>query len=368
MTNEQFFDESREQSVVKAEIIAKYFIAWAKIITAAQKRFPHAAQKIGYIDLFAGPGRYKDGAMSTPLRVLNSALEDPELCRRLVVILNDKDPEHASSLVQAITELPNVSRLINEPTILNEEVGEQIAAQFSSMHTIPLLAFIDPWGYKGLSLGLVNAFLKDWGCDCIFFFNYSRINAGISNQLVDGHMDSLFGAEAKRLRSMLPGMNPDDREASIIEALTKSLRSFGHRFVLPFCFRRAGGKRTSHHLVFVSKHFKGYEVMKEIMAKQSSALDQGVPSFQYVPPASQEQGLLFELNRPLDDLQGLLLEEFAGRTMRMIDIYEEHCVDTPFIKKNYKEVLAKLEIDELIHTHDRKSKRGFADNVMVTFP
>jgi hypothetical protein len=35
-----FFDEQSEQSQVKAEIISKYFWAWAKAIIGAQKRAP----------------------------------------------------------------------------------------------------------------------------------------------------------------------------------------------------------------------------------------------------------------------------------------------------------------------------------------
>src|SRR5207248_10024637 len=38
--------------------------------------------------------------------------------------------------------------------------------------------FVDPFGYKGLSLQLVNSVIKDWGCDCVFFFNYNRISMG----------------------------------------------------------------------------------------------------------------------------------------------------------------------------------------------
>jgi three-Cys-motif partner protein len=66
--NEIFFKESKDQSRVKAEIVAKYFWAWAKVVIPATKR--QGAGKVAYIDLFAGPGRYKDGAKSTPLLVL----------------------------------------------------------------------------------------------------------------------------------------------------------------------------------------------------------------------------------------------------------------------------------------------------------
>jgi len=54
-------------------------------------------------------------------------------------------------------------------------------------------------------------------------------------------------------------------------------------YVLPFRFKNARS-RTSHYLNFVSKHFKGYEIMKDIMArKNSSAAHQGVLSFEYDP-------------------------------------------------------------------------------------
>lgn len=47
--------------------------------------------------------------------------------------------------------------------------------------------------------------------------------------------------------------------------------------MLPFCFKNESGTRTKHHLIFVTKAFKGYEVMKDIMAKASSSREQGVP-------------------------------------------------------------------------------------------
>ena len=67
---------------------------------------------------------------------------------------------------------------------------------------------------------------------------------------------------------------------------------FGGKFVLPFRFRNDRGNRTSHHLIFVSKHVKGYTIMKDIMAKESSKREQGVPSFEY-SPADEKYPLLF---------------------------------------------------------------------------
>ncbi len=370
-TSATFFDESREQSVVEATIVEKYFDAWAGIIVATQNRYASMAadQRIGYVDLFAGPGRYKDGAVSTPLRVLQKALSKPLYAERLLAIFNDKDTHNVHTLQEEVSKLPGIERLKHPPLIWNAEVGDQIAKVFEGIRKIPTLAFIDPWGYKGLTLRLVDAFLRDWGCDCIFFFNYARINAGLSNPFVREHIAALFGEDrAAALRDELEPLAPPEREATIVNGLAQALKSYGHRYVLPFTFRNESGSRTSHHLILVTKAFKGYEVMKDIMARSSSSHDQGVPSFQYLPASSQKQQLLFELNRPLDDLEGMLLDDFAGRTATMRKLYEEHSVDRPYLATNYKTVLSALEKTGAVQTRGRKSTRGFADDIVVIFP
>jgi hypothetical protein len=108
--------------------------------------------------------------------------------------------------------------------------------------------------------------------------------------------------------------------------------------------------------------------MKDIMAKSSSEESQGVPSFTYSPAAGSAQGLLFDLNRPLDDLRGMLLDKFAGQTLSTRQIYEEHSVDTPYLARNYKSVLRTLEEEGKVKVAGRKSDRGFADHLLVSFP
>ncbi len=376
-----FFNEQKEQSLIKARIVEKYFWAWAKVITATLERTEKQRSlkdklKIAYIDLFAGPGRYKDGSESTPLRVLETAIKEPELQDRLLTLFNDADENNTQSLQEAINSITDIKRLKNQPVVRNHEVGEEIVKAFEENRLVPTLFFVDPWGYKGLSLQLINSVVKNWGCDCIFFFNYNRINMGLANEKVKSHMDSLFGEErAETLREQLKPMLPQEKELTIVEAICEALREMGGEYVLPFCFKHESGKRTSHHLIFVSKHVKGYEIMKDIMAKESSTLEQGVPSFEYNPIATQAQPLLFELSRPLDDLTDMLLDEFAGQTVAMVDVYNRHHVGKRYINKNYKEALRKLENQGKILTSPPASQRRkrlgeitFADTVMVTFP
>jgi three-Cys-motif partner protein len=372
MNGNSFFDESQEQSQVKAEIVAKYFWAWAKVIIPSQKR---RGNKIAYIDLFAGPGRYKDGTRSTPLLILERAIRDPDMREMLVTLFNDKDSNNTQTLSQTIESIPDIASLKYKPQVNNEEVGEEIVKMFEQRSLVPTLFFVDPWGYKGLSLRLINSVLKNWGCDCIIFFNYNRINMGLHNAAVEEHMNALFSKErADKLRPQLELMRPFEREMTIVEALAEAIKEMGGRYVLPFCFKNVQGNRTSHHLVFVSKDVKGYEIMKEIMAKESSTTEQGVPSFEY-NPATRNQSLLFELSRPLDDLEGMLLDCFAGSKMTMLEIYDQHHVGKRYIKSNYKSVLLKLEAKGKITvqptTEMRRKRNGeptFGDSLVVTFP
>jgi len=368
MGTTKFFDERTDQSEVKARIVQKYFDAWSKVILPTAQR---NGGRMAYIDLYAGPGRYKDGSASTPLLVLEQAIADSKLASMLVTLLNDSDGNKTSTLQNEIDNLPGIGNLRFKPIVSCGEIDEEAEKYFTEANLVPSFSFVDPFGYKGLSLKIIKGVIKDWGCDCIFFFNYNRINAGIGNQAVARHMDALFGKQrADALRERLPGLTPDLREALILEELAAEIKELGGTYVLPFTFRNSAGTRTSHKLVFVSKSFKGYSIMKDIMAKESSTEDQGVPSLTY-SPADRSMPLLFSLQRPLDQLRESLLEDFAGQEISVSDIYEKHSVDTPYIMKNYKETLSQLEADERVAVRSLKGarRRGtFADHLLVNFP
>lgn len=250
MSSSRFFDERTDQSEVKARIVQKYFFAWARVIIPTAKSIDN---RIAYIDLYAGPGRYKDGSASTPLLVLEGAIQDPDLSKMLVALLNDQDTNHTRTLQQEISGLPGIETLAYKPVVMCGPIDQDAETYFQQTRLIPSFTFVDPFGYKGLSLGIINGVIKNWGCDCVFFFNYNRINAGISNPKVEDHMDALFTADrAATLRTDLQSKTPARREALILENLAQAIKGMGGKFVLPFRFKNSNGARTSHSLVFVS--------------------------------------------------------------------------------------------------------------------
>ena len=197
---------------------------------------------------------------------------------------------------------------------------------------------------------------------------------GLSNPLVKSHMDALFGeTRANNLRNRIETLKPRDKELTIVEELAEALKELGGNYVLPFGFRNDNGTRTTHHLIFVSKSPIGYKIMKEIMAKESSRNTQGVATFEY-SPADERQPLLFAMTQPLDDLGNMLLTKFSGCTVTLEEIFEKHNIGTPYIEKNYKDILRKLETEKKIFPNQPASERRKRNgeptlkNVKFTFP
>jgi three-Cys-motif partner protein len=371
MSNDSFFDEPKEQSLVKARIVEKYFWAWAKVIIAQIKsqksKGRRVDEKIAYIDLFAGTGMYKDGSKSTPIKVLEKAISDPDIRNMLVTLFNDAKVDHIHSLQKAIDAITGIDDLKYKPEVNNFKIGEKNLEIFD----VPTLFFLDPYSYKGLSLNLIYAVVKNWGCDCLFFFNYNRINMDLTNPIAEDDINDLFGKiRADIVRKKLKLIKSEDREFTIIEAICEALKEIGIKYVQPFRFKHEKKNRTSHHLIFVSKDKRGYQIIKDIMAKESSYQNQGVPSFEY-NPADYRQLSLFESSTPLDDLEQMLLDEFASQTMSMEEIYIQHNVGRNYIKQNYQTALKNLESQGKITTEppvNERRKNTFGDSVKVTFP
>jgi len=139
--SKNFFEQRSEQSTVKAQIVDKYYRAWAKIMAPRSR-----GGKIAYVDLFSGPGRYKDGSASVPLLILENAINDPVLKIGLVTIFNDYDENNSRTLQEEIDKLPGIDTLKFKPVVNNEIVGQQIIDSLTKGSLIPTLSFIDLWG------------------------------------------------------------------------------------------------------------------------------------------------------------------------------------------------------------------------------
>jgi three-Cys-motif partner protein len=335
---DQFFEQPKEHSVVKATIIAKYFAAWKNIIKTRTR-----GGRMAYVDLFAGKGAYDDGTPSTPLLILESIIADPVVREQIVVLFADKKPECIEALRANVAALPGIETMRLAPKVMPQSAAAVgLDKQFETASVVPSFMFLDPFGYEGVTAKLIRAVLKDFGCDVAFFFCFKRMPGAIMNNKVRSHMDALFGRErVEQLRAILPTLKPTEKEAAILSALEASMNSIGGAYVQTFRFRSGAGAVT-HHLVFVTKNKTVHGIMKSIMATASSGHVEDVANFEFMSNAPQT---LIVAESPIESLMRDLLERFRGRPISIEDIIAEHHYGTPYIEKNYTEALRRLFYD-----------------------
>src|SRR5258706_12609543 len=165
----------------------------------------------------------------------------------------------------------DIGTLTNVPMVTSHVISESFAPRLSGMRT-PSFVFADPCGYKGLSLRLIASALKPFGNDCIFFFNYNRINMKISYEIMNDSINAFFEtARADQVREEIRTIvSPQEREQVILTAVTSALKEAARAYSLTFGFRTREGGGTSHHLVYATKNVAELNQMKLIYTKASS--------------------------------------------------------------------------------------------------
>lgn len=376
MRTRRFFDKQGPQSEVKSLLVTKYLSAWAKVMLGTR----HPNKRLAYVDLFSGPGGYSDGTPSTPVKLIEMVLADDDLTQNLTMFFNDADPTYTAQLDELIGNFPDIERLAYRPDVHTSEVDQAIFNQLEHLKGVPTLFFLDPCGYKGLSQDLVHRVLDGWGCDCILFFNYNRVNGAVSNPAVHETMRDLFGD--RRFRELqvelARPLTPEQRQTIIVTKYQQALKDVNGSYILPFEFQTEEGVRTSHYVYLVTKHFRGYSIMKDIMYRLSTDAGE-VRRLRFVPSLPSQLRFfraLFSPENPysIDVLGELLCRELAGKSLRVGDIYERYSIDTLYTERNFKSALLEMERDGLLTASTppenrprRQGKVTLADHLTVTF-
>lgn len=370
MAVDDFFrQDQKEQSAIKVAIVYKYFDAWSNVIKNVVKK---RGGNLAYVDLFSGPGFYEDlitGARtdSTPLVILKRAVSDPILRERLVSWFNDINADHADKLSSAISNIPGIHDMRHAPIVNNIKVTDEVQNQLRGILHVPALYFIDPYGYIGVSAEFINTALETPMSECIFFFNFSRINRGLPVQNLRQTLNRVFGTDrAHTLRRELLGLGTTQRRERIISAIKDAVNPNGRRYVQEFSFKGKYGN-SMHDLIFVTKNELGLRIMKDIMAGLSTSSVQGVPSLEFNPMAKRQQSSgqqsLFEFDTPIDDLADELCRVFSGRSVTFHQMVVNHHPGTNYLPRNYRDAVRQLEIAGRISTQPGPSERRMRSGV-----
>lgn len=343
--NSKFFESQTPPSRIKANIVAKYFPSYCKILLKREQK------QIRYLDLFAGPGMYKDGNLSTPLLIAKECANNELLRKKVRLMFNDN--AHIADLKSNFEELISNNTFHFDPVFGNKTVGEDqkihdyLCKNFGKPNPHPTLLFFDPWGYKGINTIVLSKFLKNWGNEIFLFVNIKRIHAAIENKKFDALMRSLFPTTFDSIKhERRYKANVYERLNLIMDNLTNEFKkNIDNLYSCAFKFQEEDSKTTSHYIVHFTKHKKGYELVKQTYYEFDNIganLD-GDGNYTFDSKKMDASIGMFDFG---DDNITILSEklerDYKGKTISARQLFDNHHTEAKFCGTHYVLSLRKM--------------------------
>lgn len=356
MKESQFFESQTISSKVKAGIISEYFPSYCKIIVKK-----YQPQEVRYIDLFAGPGIYKDGSPSTPILIGHHCKNDEFLRQNVRMIFNDN--QYYEALEKNFTKEFPEGTFCKKPHFGKSTVGQhQAISDFLTKNTHegknnakPSLLFIDPFGYKGIETKVLAEFLKNWGNEIFLFVNTKRIHPALENDKFEGLMNDLFPTTFQKIKQ-------DRRfKATVPERLNLIIDSLGneykellkeHIYYTAFKFQEEDSDATSHYILHLTKGARGYDLIKTTyndFANVGTVFD-GVNTYTFdAKKYGKEINELFDLKSiNIEKLAEDLVCRYQGKRITSYNLFEEHHTTGLYSRSHYTAALRKLANDQKV--------------------
>ena len=298
-----------------------------------------------YVDGFAGPGRYSEGEVGSPVIALRVALEQHAQIRATIrFVFVEKNEERAGVLREIVNDLDT------SPTFQIEvSGGESFETAFNKVLDTynnagrplpPTFAFVDPFGWSGVPFSIVREIMSRRSCEVLVNFMYEEINRFLGHPDQEENFDTFFGTHEWREGVGLAGSQARNR--FLHDLYGRQLRdAAGAKYVRSFEMRNERDV-VDYYLFYATNNMLGLKKMKEAMWR----VDQG-GEFRFSDATDRNQAVLFGNEPRFDLLQRQLVAHFRGRDASVEEIEEFVLAETAFRETHYKrQVLRPLELAE----------------------
>lgn len=359
----EFFREQHDHSKDKTNIVAKYLLAWANIMD-------RHCDVLTYLDLYSGRGMYEDGSPSTPIKILDIVGDRPSLLQKLNMHFYESDTRMYEQLHDLVTRHPVYAQMRFKPQLHPQVVDRAL------IEKLPIddgtFTFIDPCGYHGLTLELLFAVINRWGSDCLFFLSTHAIKRNLGSKGERQHLEELFGRQGlEQLEGELKLTKGNQaRDRLIVNTLESKLLQRKSVYMVRLAMEFEDKRLTSHHLVFICKHHRGFAIMKEIMAGFSLVDEFEIPLWLYKRSASERKPVdRLGLDEQILKLEQKLLSDFAGEVVKAGNLIERcHMSKYMYTEKNMKRAIDRLDIAGKVSIDVPREKRMRGGQVTLGEP
>lgn len=344
----------------KHRILRYYLNAWFPILSSWNGR-------IIYLDGFSGPGEYVDGEPGSPIVALDCALNHLQTLKGEVVFwFVDEDERRVENLRNVMTRKqlpPNFIVHIEHGEFHNflsavidylEKTGQRMA---------PTFALIDPFGFSGVPMALIQRFLRLERTEALINFQVSFVNRFLTHPDDDitANIEELFGtADVFKIAE-------EQHRLDALRMLYQQQLSKAAKFVRYFSMTDEHDKPL-YDLFFASNHELGHYRMKEAMWRVDPLDGNG-----FSDGTNPNQIVLFTLD-PAQTLLDALLQKFGGKKNLNVEVIRTWVRnETPFLEPHLTKALKFGELKQCFHVNTYKAdgtkriKGSFPDGVVIFF-
>ena len=350
-------------TTAKHQILEEYLKAWFPIIASW-------ANKIVYIDGFAGPGIYKNNEEGSPIIALRTATAHSMLkdTTDIKFVFIEKEKKRSEILRQTLKErFKDTPKNMNYSVIDSDfEKGiKNILNIFENddQKLPPTFAFIDPFGYSDFSMDVVKRLLGYEKCEVLITFMTGFVNRFL-DPIHEDAVTKLYGSnEFLKAKSMSSAKN---RINFLLETYEKKLKeNNGVRYVLSF---EMVGKDNNvmYHLIFGTTHWRGLEVMKKAMLKVD-----GRGQYSFSDRLGSSQKFFGDINNTeewMKTVAKLIFERFQGQCVSIEQIHEFVIVHTRYLfKKEILKILEQSNPPQILSVKPRKRILSYPAKSLIEF-
>ena len=249
----EFFDEPRDESLIKLRIYEKYLVPWARKVGSTAKD-----SSIWVVDGFAGPGSYKDTGETSgsPRLILDHARRELKRGAKYKIgcVFVEEKLGSWQQLNRMCGQYPDV-----ESHPIHGDFWNEIEGISEIVQGQPLLAVIDPFGVKGMDYmklsRLANASDK---CDLIVTFFESAVP-----RVKPGYPDAITKAIGPE--------TPADKSPA--ETFVRNLRhETGFLPAGRFPIKQSFDKAETYELIVLSRSVHAYHIWNDLVTRESQKL------------------------------------------------------------------------------------------------
>ena len=371
----------------KHAILIRYMKAWLSILGQGARRAGYRAH-LTIVDAFAGRGRYTTDDPGSPLllRDIAGRVITDDRVDNVDLIYIENDPDNCAALADELREAGSVSGVIESGPYRDtfEKVAPRVIELLRSTGNASFW-FIDPFGYAGVPLDLVQHILHLRRAEVFITLmvrDMRRFLDSPPHQQAIARMMNLYGTELADAIDRVK--RADDGAQALRDVYVERLESVGGAgtflYVISVRVAEDGPGDTVYYLIHASSDAKGKREMKKAIFEATGGLNAvyGAKDPTEIFEATGQVAMFSpaeEREQRIDyaGLRQLLRVKFAGRCVEYEGLQDEVAADHAF--DSFADLYVKRVLEELAdrhviirYRHGRPSSRKLARGDQVEFP